>query len=100
MNLPLKAFLVLLCLCMNELFLHALPEGTVSLQGGGSFMVTEKSMVIEAPDGSVFEHQSFDLAADESVRFNQPTNQSFRSIVKEFCRAGCSAFSLFQKVFN
>ena len=50
-----------------------LPEGTVGVVGEGSFEITGNEMVITAPDGSVFEHQGFDVAADETVRFVQPS---------------------------
>ena len=38
--------------------------------------MNEKEMVITAPDGSIFEHQSFSVAEDETVRFVQPSEQS------------------------
>ena len=69
-----KISLLAVLLFVNTLF--ALPEGTVSVQGGGSFDISGKNMIIEAPDGSIFEHQSFDVGVDESVQFNQPGKSS------------------------
>ena len=66
--------LLVVLLFVNTLF--ALPEGTVSVHGGGSFDISGKNMIIEAPDGSIFEHQSFDVGVDESVQFNQPGKSS------------------------
>ena len=51
--------LLVVLLFVNTLF--ALPEGTVSVQGGGSFDISGKNMIIESPDGSIFDHQSFDV---------------------------------------
>jgi len=76
MNARKKTSLLFLFILLHEIALLALPEGTVSVQGGGSVDVTGKSMTVEAPDGSIFEHQSFNVAVDESVQFNQPTTQS------------------------
>lgn len=76
MNACKKTSLLFLFILLHEIVLLALPEGTVSVQGGGSVDVTGKNMIVEAPNGSIFEHQSFNLAVDESVQFNQPTTQS------------------------
>ena len=57
-------------------YIHGLPEGTVGVVGEGSFEITGNEMVITAPDGSVFEHLGFDVAADETVRFVQPSTDS------------------------
>jgi filamentous hemagglutinin family protein len=56
--------------------LWSLPEGTEAVRGGGSFSTAGKEMTITAPDGSVFRHDRFDLSADESVRFVQPSEQA------------------------
>jgi len=53
-----------------------LPEGTTPVVGGGTTSLNGKEMVITAPDGSIFEHQSFSVAEDETVRFVQPSEQS------------------------
>ena len=58
------------------LSLHALPEGTVSVVGGGTFNSLGKEMEITAPDGSIFQHQSFNVLSDETVRFVQPSTDS------------------------
>ena len=57
-------------------YIYGLPEGTVGVVGEGSFEITGNEMVITAPDGSVFEHLGFDVAADETVRFVQPSTDS------------------------
>ena len=59
MNACKKTSLLFLFILLHEIALFALPEGTVSVQGGGSVGVTGKNMIVEAPDGSIFEHQSF-----------------------------------------
>ena len=51
---------------------YGLPEGTTASSGGGSFSVNGSEMVIDAPNGSIFDHQSFNIAQGESVRFSQP----------------------------
>jgi len=51
---------------------YGLPEGTTASSGGGSFSVNGSEMVIDAPNGSIFDHQSFNIAKGESVRFSQP----------------------------
>ncbi len=56
--------------------LWSLPEGTEAVRGGGSFSTAGKEMTITAPNGSVFRHDRFDLSADESVRFVQPSEQA------------------------
>lgn len=56
--------------------LWSLPEGTEAVRGGGSFSTVGKEMTITAPDSSVFRHDRFDLSADESVRFVQPSEQA------------------------
>ena len=42
-------------------YIYGLPEGTVGVVGEGSFEITGNEMVITAPDGSVFEHQNFNV---------------------------------------
>ena len=54
----------------------ALPEGTEAIEGGGSFEISGKIMTVDAPDGSIFEHQSFNIAGDESIQFIQPSSES------------------------
>ena len=56
--------------------LHGLPEGTVGVVGEGNVQVSGNEMVITAPDGSIFEHQSFNVSSEEKVRFDQPSNQA------------------------
>ena len=54
----------------------ALPEGTISVQGEGSFSIVGETMSIHAPDNSIFEHQSFNLSPSEAVVFSQPGEQA------------------------
>ena len=67
-----------LIIFISFLNLHGLPEGTVGVVGEGSVQVSESGMemVITAPDGSIFEHQSFNVSSGEKVRFDQPSNQA------------------------
>ena len=51
-------------------------EGTISVVGGGTFNSLGKEMEITAPDGSIFQHQSFNVLSDETVRFVQPSTDS------------------------
>ena len=53
-----------------------LPEGTTPVQGAGNVQINGKEMIITAPDGSIFEHQSFNIGADEILRFEQPSSQA------------------------
>jgi len=55
---------------------YGLPEGTTASSGAGSFSVNGSEMVIDAPNGSIFDHQSFNIAQGESVRFSQPSADS------------------------
>ncbi len=55
----------------------SLPEGTTSVQGDGNDVQTVGSeMIITASDNSIFEHQSFNVAPNETVRFVQPSIES------------------------
>jgi filamentous hemagglutinin family protein len=65
---------IILWLCLGEL--QALPTGTESVQGNGSFTQNGSQMNITAPDGSIFNHQSFNIAAGETVQFIQPSAQA------------------------
>ena len=56
--------------------LHGLPEETVGVVGEGSVQVSGNEMVITALDGSIFEHQLFNVSSGEKVRFDQPSNQA------------------------
>ena len=64
---------VLLPLAFCFLHLNGLPEGTTAVLGGGSSSVTGSEMTIQAPDGSIFDHQSFNVSPVETVRFVQPS---------------------------
>ena len=63
-------------LFLFTLEINALPEGSVSVNGGGGINISGKEMSVTAPDGSIFEHQTFNLAPDETVRFVQPTSDA------------------------
>jgi len=65
---------IIIWLCLAEL--QALPTGTESVQGNGSFEQIGSQMNITAPDGSIFNHQSFNIAAGETVQFIQPSAQA------------------------
>jgi len=56
--------------------LQALPTGTESVRGDGSFEQIGSQMNITAPDGSIFNHQTFNIAAGETVQFIQPSAQA------------------------
>ena len=66
-------FSVLLFLAFGVVHLNGLPEGTTAVSGGGSASVMGSEMTIQAPDGSIFEHQSFHVSPVETVRFVQPS---------------------------
>jgi filamentous hemagglutinin family protein len=66
-------FSVLLFLTFGVVHLNGLPEGTTAVSGGGSASVMGSEMTIQAPDGSIFEHQSFHVSPVETVRFVQPS---------------------------
>jgi filamentous hemagglutinin family protein len=66
--------LIIFRLCLAEL--QALPTGTESVQGNGSFTQNGSQMNITAPDGSIFNHQTFNIAAGETVQFIQPSAQA------------------------
>ena len=68
--------IVLLVCFIGSTLLFGLPEGTESTVGGGSFEISGKNMIIQAPDGSIFEHQKFNISNDETVNFIQPSEQS------------------------
>src|SRR6056300_381793 len=65
---------IIIWLCLAEL--QALPTGTESVRGDGSFTQNGSQMNITAPDGSIFNHQSFNIAAGETVQFIQPSAQA------------------------
>ena len=55
---------------------YGLPEGTTASSGGGSFSVNGSEMVIDAPNGSIFDHQSFNIARGSPFGFpNQVQTQ-------------------------
>ncbi len=54
----------------------SLPESTTAIQGGGNAQTVGSEMTITAPDNSIFEHQSFNVAPNETVRFVQPSIES------------------------
>jgi len=54
----------------------SLPEGTTPVQGGGNAQTEGSVMTINAPDNSIFEHQNFNVAPNETVRFVQPSIES------------------------
>jgi len=56
--------------------LQALPTGTEAVQENGSFTQNGSQMNITAPDGSIFNHQSFNIATGETVQFIQPSAQA------------------------
>ena len=64
---------VLLSLTLVVVHLNGLPEGTTAVLGGGSASVMGSEMTIQAPDESIFEHQSFNVSPVETVRFVQPS---------------------------
>jgi len=65
---------IIIWLCLAEL--QALPTGTESVRGDGSFTQNGSQMNIDAPDGSIFNHQTFNIAAGETVQFIQPSAQA------------------------
>jgi filamentous hemagglutinin family protein len=77
-RMPMKYKICTFTLLFNLVALKVwgLPEGTTPVVGGGTTSLNGKEMVITAPDGSIFEHQSFSVAGDETVRFVQPSEQS------------------------
>ncbi len=59
--------------------LGALPSGTKIVSGDASFSLadeTAKELQITAGDGAILEHVTFDVAADETVRFIQPSTEA------------------------
>ncbi len=76
MHMKHATYAIVLLLTQVVLKVWGLPEGTTPVAGGGTTSLNEKEMVITAPDGSIFEHQSFNVAEDETVRFVQPSEQS------------------------
>tara|TARA_B110000003_G_scaffold276544_1_gene323739 strand:+ start:3808 stop:5631 length:1824 start_codon:yes stop_codon:yes gene_type:complete len=54
----------------------SLPEGTTAVQGEGNAQTVGSEMTITAPDNSIFEHQNFNVAPNETVRFVQPSIES------------------------
>ncbi len=65
---------IIIWLFLTEL--QALPTGTESVQGSGSFTQNGSQMNITAPDGSIFNHQSFNIATGETVQFIQPSAEA------------------------
>ena len=72
---PMKFFFHIL-ICLLPLGLFFLPEGTEVLQGGATHSTVGKEMTIRAPEGSILRHKRFNLASDETIRFEQPTTES------------------------
>ena len=54
--------IVLLVCFIGSTLLFGLPEGTESTVGGGSFEISGKNMIIQAPDAVIFEHQKFNIS--------------------------------------
>ena len=73
---PMKFFLHILISLLPLGHLLSLPEGTEVLQGGATHSTVGKEMTIRAPDGSILRHKRFNLASDETIRFEQPTTES------------------------
>jgi filamentous hemagglutinin family protein len=61
---------------IGALSLYGFPDGTSSVSGGGSLKTEGNEMTINAPDGSIFQHQAFNVLASETVRFVQPSANS------------------------
>ena len=72
----LQKFLLVLAGFVSVSWLYGLPEGTTPISGGGTFSVLENVMTIDAPNNSIFEHQHFNVATSETVRFVQPDSNS------------------------
>ena len=73
---PMKFFFHILICLLPLGHLLSLPEGTEVLQGGATHSTVGKEMTIRAPDGSILRHKRFNLASDETIRFEQPTTES------------------------
>ncbi|MFP6887639.1 MAG: hypothetical protein VB997_08755, partial [Opitutales bacterium] len=54
----------------------ALPAGTETVAGEVSLAETAKELQITASDGAILEHVTFNVAADETVRFIQPSTDA------------------------
>lgn len=72
----LTSILFLLFFLVLTLRLWGLPEGTAVIQGEGSFSINGQEMTIQAPDNSIFSHDSFNLGPSETVIFSQPSEQA------------------------
>lgn len=64
--------MILIPLFFGFRMLYGLPEGSTAVTGGGTFSTQGNSMIFTAPDGSIFNHTSFNVASGESVQFVQP----------------------------
>ena len=53
--------------------MYGLPEGSEPTSGGGSISVEGSTMSFTAPDGSIFNHGSFNVKTGETVKFVQPS---------------------------
>lgn len=59
-----------------QIRLYSLPEGSKAMTEGGSVSTIGSEMTISAPDNSIFHHEKFNVAPNETVRFTQPSSQS------------------------
>jgi filamentous hemagglutinin family protein len=77
MNHKIYLKLLAILLAFSGIRVLALPEGSTVVSGGGSVGTPEGStMTFDAPDGSIFNHQTFNVSLGEIVRFNQPSASS------------------------
>jgi len=67
-----KRFIFLVILFLGLRGLYGLPEGSTAVTGGGTFSTQGNAMIFTAPDGSIFNHTSFNVGSGESVQFVQP----------------------------
>ena len=67
-----KIFIFLVPLMVGVRGLFGLPD-TQPADGAGSFATEGKTMTFTAPDGSIFKHNHFNVARDETVKFVQPS---------------------------
>ena len=67
-----KIFIFLVPLMVGFRGLFGLPD-TQPVDGAGSFATEGKTMTFTAPNGSIFKHNHFNVARDETVKFVQPS---------------------------
>ena len=68
-----KIFIFLVPLIVGVCGLFGLPDTQQPADGAGSFATEGKTMTFTAPDGSIFNHNHFNVARDETVKFVQPS---------------------------